>query len=247
MFTLLLYGYGLFLTFVPEFIYAKDIYPDHFRANTMFKLGYQAFIMMNIALMVTLFRIRLVNAVWRYGLKVVFFIFAFFPIIYPYFAFPSYYPNTLKLETYFKPIDLDGVKWIEREYPQDLEVIQWFENNVEGQPIILEAQGDSYTDYNKISAYTGLPTVAGWWVHEWLWRGSPNVVGERIPDIEAIYQSQDAAYTLRLIEKYNVQYIIVSGMEKEKYKTLQESKFKNIATEVFKSKNGVARIYKVNR
>src|SRR3989338_7447356 len=36
------------LLIFPEFIYIKDIYPAHYRANTMFKLGYQAFIMLSL-------------------------------------------------------------------------------------------------------------------------------------------------------------------------------------------------------
>ncbi len=254
IFTMLLFAYGIFLTIVPEFIYAKDIYPDHFRANTMFKLGYQAFIMMNMATIVVLFRIRLMNSLWRYLLKAIYFFLAFFIVIYPVFAFPSYYPNSLNFFGLGAPENakpkepvLDGKKWIENEFPQDAEIINYFEEQVKGQPVILEAQGDSYTDFNKISAYTGLPTIAGWWVHEWLWRGSAGVVGDRIPDIETIYNTEDPVTAQRLLQKYNVDYIVVSGSEKEKYKSLNEAKFKIIATEVFKTKNGVGRIYKINK
>jgi len=48
---------------------------------------------------------------------------------------------------------------------------------------------------NEFSAYTGLPTIAGWWVHEWLWRGSSDVVGIIIPDIVNIYESDDIQLT----------------------------------------------------
>lgn len=30
---------------------------------------------------------------------------------------------------------------------------------------MLEANGDSYSDYERVSAMTGLPTVLGWYVH----------------------------------------------------------------------------------
>ncbi|MCX7996187.1 MAG: DUF2298 domain-containing protein [Patescibacteria group bacterium] len=247
LFTMLLYAYGFFLITVPEFFYVKDIYPDHFRANTMFKLGYQAFIMLSLAVTITLFRVRLLFSARRYALKAVWFVFAFFPAIYPFFAFPSYYPGLFDEATYTRPVNLDGIAWLKREMPANAEIVRWFNENVKGQPVILEAQGDSYTDYNHISAYTGLPTVAGWWVHQWLWRGSPDVVGRRIPDIEAIYQSPDAEYSRQLIDKYNVEYIIVSKLEREKYKTLYESKIAKIASPVFKTENGVGVIYKVNR
>jgi len=57
-----------------------------------------------------------------------------------------------------------------------------------GQPVIVEAQGDSYTDYARISANTGLPTILGWTVHEWLWRGDYSVPAARIDDVRAIYE-----------------------------------------------------------
>lgn len=45
----------------------------------------------------------------------------------------------------------------------------WLNKNVKGQPVVLEACGDSYQNYdNRVSAMTGLPTVLGWYVHEWL-------------------------------------------------------------------------------
>lgn len=247
VYIILFFCFGIFLTMIPEFFYVKDIYPEHFRANTMFKLGYQAFMMMNIGMIVVLFRIRLMVSRSRYLIKVLFFFLTIFVALYPFFAFASYYPGIYDAKTYNKDPKIDGFLWLKRDLPQDAEIIEYFERSVPGQPVILEAQGDSYTDYDRISAYTGLPTVAGWWVHEWLWRGSPGVVGDRIPDIEAIYQNADEITTLRLLQKYNVSYVIVSALEKEKYKTLQEQKFSKIGQLVFRSQNGVGSVYKITK
>ena len=73
---------------------------------------------------------------------------------------------------------------MEKQYPEDKEIIDYINKNIIGQPIILEAQGDSYTDFARISANTGLPTVLGWTVHEWLWRGSYDVPSARFDDIK---------------------------------------------------------------
>jgi len=64
-----------FLIIIPEFFYIKDIYPAHFRANTMFKLGYQAFIIMGIASTYTFFRIKLLDKIKK---RIFVFIFIFF-------------------------------------------------------------------------------------------------------------------------------------------------------------------------
>ncbi len=237
---LALFIFSIFLIIIPEFFYIKDIYPLHFRANTMFKLGYQAFIMMGIASGFTFYRISKMKSKLKYALKL-FFLVAFFLIfIYPFFAFPSYYG---KLD---KQPQFDGDTWMKNEFPQDKQIVDWLNTNVVGQPVILEAQGDSYTDYDRVSAYTGLPTVAGWWVHEWLWRGSPDVVGQRIPEIQNLYESHDLNLTIKLIKKYHINYVIVSGFEKDKYKNLDEDKFKILGRKVFESSNGFGAIYQVN-
>jgi len=239
-FIFILFSFGIFLIIIPEFFYIKDIYPAHFRANTMFKLGYQAFIMMGIASTFTFFQIKLLSKKLAIIGTVIFSFFFFFIAIYPFFSIPSYY-GTLQ-----KPVELDGAKWLSTYFPEDLEIINYFNREVTNQPIILEAQGDSYTDYERISAYTGLPTVAGWWVHEWLWRGSADVVGKRIPDIVNMYESRDINLTKSLLKKYRVQYIIVSKMEKTKYPKLYESKFTQIGKQIFKTTDGSGAIYQLN-
>ena len=89
-----------------------------------------------------------------------------FVLTYPYLAVNAYYNN---LKTYQ---GLNGITYLKTLYPDDYLAINWLNQNIKGQPVILEAQGDSYTDYARISANTGLPTVLGWTVHEWLWRGT---------------------------------------------------------------------------
>jgi len=242
---ILIFGYGTLILIIPEFIYAKDIYPSHFRANTMFKLGYQAFIMMGVASTIVAYLLVRWQSKKKF-LLLPFFLLAFGLIfIYPFLAFPSYYPGLYDKQTYLKDQNLDGLLWMNNQYPEDKEIIDYINKYIVGQPVILEAQGDSYTDYNRISAFTGDPTVAGWWVHEWLWRGSSDVVGVRIPDIGALYQSEDMQLTQQLIDKYHIEYVVVSGLEHEKYENLREEKFSKIGYKIFESSNGFGALYKV--
>lgn len=235
-FILILFSYGSFLVIIPEYFYIKDIYPVHFRANTMFKLGYQAFIMMGIASGLTFFLISYYKKRLFIFIYLILFIFVF---IYPFYAIPSYY-GSLK-----KPISLDGSFWLYQYYPEDKEIIDWLNKNIKNQLIILEAQGDSYTDYERISAMTGLPTVAGWWVHEWLWRGSADFIGKRIPEVVNIYESKDIRLTKKLLKKYNVSYVIISQLERQKYKNLNEEKFKKTGRIIFQSSNKKGLIYQI--
>lgn len=242
LFILILFLFGIFLTIIPEFFYIKDIYPQHFRANTMFKLGYQAFIMMGIASIVTFYLLKNIKkSIIYYLLTIIFIIFLFFPSIYPYFSVPSYYGQLNR------PVQLDGQVWLKDNNLEDNEIIDFLNKNEKGQPVILEAQGDSYTDYERISAFTGLPTVAGWWVHEWLWRGSSDIVGNRIPEVVSLYESKDIEETKMFINKYQIKYVIITRLERQKYPNLNEKKWNKIGRLIFKSSDGFGALYQVNQ
>ncbi len=306
VFVLIVFTFSTLLLFIPEFFYVKDIYPAHFRANTMFKLGYQAFMMMSIASTYVIFRVKslagdhpylaklialsvfaaflfvfqtakppdaigqeglapeylfliplmfLIFCIAVFGRKIdtiLSFIFIYILAnitilvsVYPFFSFPSYYTN-LQRKVSVAPTTLDGLGWLRDMYPEDVDLVYYINKHISGQPVILEAQGDSYTDYERISANTGIPTVAGWWVHEWLWRGTSDVVGKRIPDISVIYESEDIPGTLSLLYKYHVKYVVVSPMEKKKYPRLNEEKLKKIGKKIYSSKNGFGALYKLN-
>ncbi|MBI3619647.1 hypothetical protein HY214_00675, partial [Candidatus Roizmanbacteria bacterium] len=234
-----LFLFGIFLLIVPEFFYIKDIYPAHFRANTMFKLGYQTFIMMALASTLTFFEIKSLKKRGQSLLLTgIFLPFFFLVSVYPLFSVPSYY-GLLK-----KPPELRGDLWLKSTYPADYEIIKYLNTHISGQPVILEAQGDSYTDYERISAFTGLPTVAGWWVHEWLWRGSPNYVGERVADVSTIYESTDRLKTRSLLAKYRIRYIIISVLERQKYTQLNIGKLTALGPTIFTTEDGTGMIVK---
>ena len=233
----ILFTFGIFLILIPEFFYIKDIYPAHFRANTMFKMGYQAFMMMSIASTYTFFVISRHISPNTLLKKIIWIVPFLFVGVYMFYAAPSYYGNPQKTP------QLNGTTWLSIQNTDTQEIIAYLNKHITGQPVILEAQGDSYTDFNHVSAYTGLPTVAGWRVHEWLWRGSADAVGKRIPDVVALYESKDIKQTRKLLKKYDVSYVIVSTLERQKYKELQEAKFTKLGKKIFVSSNGFGALY----
>lgn len=232
---------------VPEFFYMKDIYPDHYRANTMFKLVFQAFIMLSVVSGYTIFRTINKNIFRKISLKLKPFYLSYviFTVLlltliftYPYFAIISYYNGLITYK------NLDGLSYLKNRVPDDYEAIQWLNSNISGQPVILEAQGDSYTDYERVSANTGLPTVLGWYVHEWLWRGL-KAPQSRSDEVKEIYESENSNKTKRLLKKYRVSYVIIGQMEIQKYPLLNEDKFKSFGKKVFQS--GTTKIYLINK
>ncbi len=238
IFTLILFLFSTLLLIVPEFLYAKDIYPQHYRANTMFKLGYQAYIMLSL---ISGFAIIVLISRWKKLILIPFFTALVTLILaYPYFSIKAYFGD-ITPERYQ---GLNGISYLQFQYPEDYEAITWINNNIKGQPVIAEAQGDSYTHYGRISSNTGLPTILGWTVHEWLWRGEYSIPEPRIDEVRSLYED-DIIRTQQIIDKYNVKYIFVGKLEKEKYININESKFRQIATPVFT--NGSTTIYQVDQ
>ena len=241
------YIFGLVLIIIPEFFYVKDIYPAHFRSNTMFKLGYEAFILWSIVagyvIVHFLFK-RRQKAEGRDALRPLFFVLLFPQLflvsIYPIFSTRSYFGE---LKTYR---GIYGLEWLEKEYPDDWKVMIWIKSKISNLndkksqlPVIVEADGDSYTDYNHVSAFAGVSTVIGWAVHEWLWRGSYDVVAPRREDVKTIYESSDVNAVRSILDTYNVRYVLVGKLEREKFKNIQEDVIAKIGSVAFQSRGTV--------
>ena len=232
------------LVILPEFIYVRDIYITSYqRANTYFKFTYQAFVMFGLIIPYVLYSVVTRNKDVRWNVVFGKFLFVFpslfiFCVVlsYPYFAIKSYY-------TLNKYQGLDGETWLSKNYPGEQAAIRWLKT-LSGQPAILQAPGESYTDFNVISSYTGLPTIQGWVVHEWLWRGSYGKPEQRTKDVEAIYTTGSHSSAYELLKKYKTEYVVVGTFERQKYKDIQEDKFSVLGRLVF-SDSGT-RIYKIN-
>ena len=240
--------YSLVLIIIPEFVYVKDIYPAHFRSNTMFKLGYEAFIMWSIiaAYVIVYFISNLISHIHtkkaQLGHKTlgILFLFCLLPqlflvSIYPIFSIRSYFGE---LKTYK---GLSGTTWLQRDYPDDYKAILWLRtqirtgNFIVHNESIIEADGESYTDYNHVSAFSGVPTLVGWAVHEWLWRGTYDTVFPRREEVKTVYVSTDPKEVQAILAKYNVRYVVIGKLEREKYPSLEEGNIASFGRRVFQS------------
>ena len=216
------------LIILPEIVYIKDIYIyEHRRANTMFKLVYEAFIMYSLVSGYLLIRFShfLKSKIFSSIYKIIFAIILTIHLIYPYFAIKSFYG----LKNYQ---GLYGINYLKDIYPDNFAAINWINKNISGQPVMLEAVGDSYTTYNQISVATGLPTVEGWIVHEWLWRGGYDQPAKRQQDVEIIYSPGNLEESKQLLQTYKVKYIFVGSKEYEKYPKLNPKKFVDLGAKI---------------
>jgi len=139
------------------------------------------------------------------------------------------------------PQTLNGLAFAQRDDPLEYEAMTWLNQNVTGTPVILEAadsEGD-FKDVARVSSRTGLPTVIGWPCHEAQWRGNRCLQGpampyaDRVNDVAAIYTTKDAREARALLEKYDVQYVYVGQLERDKYGEGGLAKFREFMVPVF--------------
>jgi len=114
------------------------------------------------------------------------------------------------------------------ELRHDLDAIQWLRNNVKGSPAIIEAHTPYYRWGARFSIYTGLPTVLGWDWHQTQQRGKySSLVETRKAEISQFYSDPDPAAALRILQKYQVSYVIVGQLERNYYDPAGLAKFDN--------------------
>ena len=110
----------------------------------------------------------------------------------------------------------------------DYAAIRWIQDHIAGSPVILE--GLSYREYlwgNRVSIYTGLPTVVGWRWHQVQQRAvlPTQMVDWRRDDVNACYDSTDASRALQVLSRYGVRYIYVGEYERAYYDPAGLAKF----------------------
>lgn len=220
---------SLILIVIPEFVYVKDIYPDHPRANTMFKLTYQSSILIGIIWGVVagyLFDTSHELGVWKRSLGVTLILLVFISSLsFPTVGFTAFYEN-------FKSYKgLNGEEWLTKESPGKWGAISYLrKSDKEGN--ILEAVGDSYTKFNAVSVFSGRPTIQGWRVHEWLWRGGYTSVAEREHQVREIYEKGEREKSKFLLKLYGVRWILVGDDERKMYE-IDEDKVKSLGVIVW--------------
>ena len=237
LFIIMLVISAIGLLIAPEIIYVVDIYDQAPRANTMFKFTYNSYIMFGFCFGYMLF-LLIMNRKKIYkilgSILLVIFLATCLYLVDPTsdvfgnifdkadyqavdataFLNDYFIGNYIDYEIYGDKINYDI------NMQDDLAMINYLKENANPGDVILEYPGDDFSFDNRISTFTGLPTVLGWVAHEWLWRSEnssidfPPMLQERSDDVNYLYTSGDIDYNKYLIQKYNIKYIIVGYMER---------------------------------
>lgn len=226
------------LIVIPELVYVRDIYENgNARSNTMFKLTYQAYLMFGISMAYIIFRFiavcrkKIMKVAGIVGLCLLLMTTGYFGNAVRHWFGKVWDPSLYE--------GLDATRFLETDFPADAAAIRWLRANIEGSPVVLEADGLSYTGYERVSAMTGLPTILGWYTHEQLWRGNDvEDLNEKSAQVREIYTSTDEKRVSELLQEYGVSYIFVGSTEREKYGSeLNDGLLQSLGTIVFEDEN----------
>jgi uncharacterized membrane protein len=165
-------------------------------------------------------------------------------LAYPLFA------TDARTGQYHQQVGLDGAQYLETLYPGDAAAIRWINTHIDGDPVIVEATGGEYTDFARISTFTGLPTVLGWEGHEYQWRvnwlndpANAADFNRRSADLDTIYTSTDAGLVIQLLRRYDASYLYVGTLEHQKYPKADLGRFAHYLSVVYQA--GGVTIYRI--
>src|SRR5579883_1232107 len=217
-----------------EVVFLRDVFVNQVpRMNTVFKFYFQAWALLSIVggagVYFVLDSLRpslrfLPSSRWAYAASralwaAALLLFLLMGAVYPLKASYQRYGDFTQRDT-----SLDGLNYLSSYAPGDYAAIRWINSHISGDPAIVEAFGADYSDYGRISAFTGLPTIMGWEGHEWQWRVNWVNRGlnsadffRRVGDINQIYTNPSPQTVLTLMARYGARYLYVGALEQATY------------------------------
>ncbi|MBK6662969.1 MAG: hypothetical protein IPG47_09540 [Thermoflexaceae bacterium] len=250
---LLIYGAELFLI--------RDVFfGGQPRLNTVFKLTYQAWMLLSLAGGVALAmafaqaRARLSRAAWL-GAPVA--VLAVLTLVYPVTATA----NRVGAST--APTTIDGLAYVARNNPGEYALVQWLRTHTAPGDVVIEGSGRTwgrgqdarpvvtnagvdYGESGRISARTGRATPIGWYFHEVQWRGQTEDTTRELTYrqdlVDGIYLATDTRTIIPSMREAGAEYLVVGTIENSRYAGLMP-RFDEVLDPVFRMEN--ATVYRI--
>ena len=224
---LFLIGTALALSLMVEIVYVEG---DIGRMNTVFKFYLQSWTLFAICSAASFSWLVISLKKWKPAFQtiwqILFYILITGAALYPILGSVAKIKDRMTLNA---PHTLDGMAFMQNatymdldtalDLSQDYDAIRWMQDNVEGSPVIVEANQVEYHWGTRYTVYTGLPGVVGWnWhqrqqrtltPHDWVY--------SRVEDLNNFYDTTDINFARDFLDKYEVEYIVLGQLERAKY------------------------------
>ncbi len=226
---------GVALLMGSELFYVVDVFNT--RMNTMFKLYYQAWILLAVATPVAIY--YWVQAASRGGLWLRRAGVSWGVVLGLGALGALYLPIGMAVtvgDSASGPYTLDGTAFLRERSSGEHAAIEWLKHNADADDGIVEAVGRDYTEYGRVASFTGLPAVLNWAGHEMQWRGSSELMDGRAEDVATVYQSKDVTLVEEVLTRYDVRYVIFGSRERSKYQVQSLDHLSALLTPVFSPK-----------
>jgi uncharacterized membrane protein len=211
---LVLFSVAWVLSITVELVYVRDVFNN--RMNTLFKFYYQTWTLYAIGIgiaIVVLWNFAPHQSWQRAALAIVSVLAIFAGVSYPVVATNQWTDHFGNWQ------GLDGLAYAIPEEADDVAAIRWLGQHAQPGDVVLEAAGCAYRPfnrlpYNRVSAFTGVPTVIGWGDnHQRQWRsGEPGLletIPQRQDDVAAMYANPQSP----LIQSYGVDWLFIGDYE----------------------------------
>jgi len=229
-FVLLMVGTALTLTIAVEVVVLVG---DIGRMNTVFKLYLQAWMLLAVSAAASFGWLMSVLPAWNFKWRTVFqfgsYVLLAGAFMFTLTATSDKINDRIALDA---PRTLDSMEFMRHaqlwdaqtmDLSEDYRAIRWMQDNIQGSPVIVEANCTEYRWCTRYTVYTGLPGVVGWNWHQRQQRGifAPQVQ-ERVNEIGMFYNTHDIQMALDFLKKYDVKYIVVGQLERNVYPAIPD-------------------------
>lgn len=261
---LMLVGVGALLLYGSELFLIRDVFFNATpRLNTVFKLSYQAWLLLAVggavALVVTARRALSGRslAAWLAAPSA---LICLAGLVYAVTALPN------RTEGFDKETNIDGLSELARDDPAEYALTRWVQDKTPPGSVLIEGSGRTwvlganqqpvisgapdalsvdYTDAGSVASRTGRSDPIGWYFHEIQWRGDTRAneaeFTERQALVDSVYTQQDPANVLSVMRRFGAKYVVVGSLERSKYPAATMPDFASFLDVAFDS--GGLRVY----
>ena len=246
---------GILLLYGTELLFIRDALFFVPRHNTVFKLSYQAWIILSIASPVVFVgALRLAAPRRRPFLAAPVAVLLAGSLVFAVTMMPN------RTDGFREAVSLDGLHFVDFYHPDEYALIQWLAENVEPDAVVVEASGrvwrtgdegqalledpGGYGSFGRVGFRTGLQVPVGWPGHERTWRGKEvgPEVDHRRDLVDAVYTASGRAEVVRALEELGATYVVVGREERERYRGGLIPEFETFLDTVFAE--GEVRVYR---